>query len=215
MAHYTIAQLTQAAYNAGFRGTSLVTAVAISLAENRQQDSHAVNHNPNGTVDRGAWQINSAHNFAGNPYNLQTNANQAYRVYRSQGFTAWTTYNNGEFRMFQNQALKTAAAGHHFNTGGKPTISNLAGTAGNAALNAFDPLNPIDQALHIPGSNIISDAQAVPKLAAHLLSPSFWRSVGIIAGATLLIIFGFALILESNKTVRSETVKLGETAAMA
>lgn len=59
-------EVAQAAYGAGFRGGALVNAVAVAGAESGFVLG-AVNNNPNGTVDRGLWQINSIHS----EYNAQ------------------------------------------------------------------------------------------------------------------------------------------------
>ena len=56
----TGAQVAQAAFNAGFRSTSLVYAVAIAQAESSFV-LDAVHTNTDGSVDRGLWQINSVH----------------------------------------------------------------------------------------------------------------------------------------------------------
>lgn len=62
----------------------------------------AHNHNSNGTVDRGLWQINSIHQnlipaFANDfrlaCYTPETNCTLALAVFRMQGYHAWSSFN--------------------------------------------------------------------------------------------------------------------------
>ncbi len=66
---------------------------AISFAESRG-DEDAVNHNSNGTVDEGLWQINSIHGFS-NLRDPLANAQAMKSIVASQGLGAWVTYNEG------------------------------------------------------------------------------------------------------------------------
>jgi Lysozyme like domain len=90
------------AANAGFTGDDLVTAVAIALAESGG-DPQALGDTtitPGGSL--GLWQINLRWHpeFQANPnalYDPQTNANAAYSVFKQQGFSAWSTFNGGQY----------------------------------------------------------------------------------------------------------------------
>lgn len=84
-------QVAAYAYQAGFRGQNLVTAVAIAAAESTL--------NPNANNHAGAlglWQIESLHVPAGkNPdilFNPLTNAQYAYKLSGGSNFSAWQTY---------------------------------------------------------------------------------------------------------------------------
>ena len=97
-------QIAQYAYNAGFRGKALDTAVAIAIAESAGRVDA---YNPElgagtkkGSGSRGLWQIyGAAHPWANNSvvFDPQANANAAYRVFVEAGnrFTPWSTYNKG------------------------------------------------------------------------------------------------------------------------
>ena len=101
----------QAGYAAGWR-SSLVTAVAVALAES-DCTATAV-HNvppdancPNGSVDRGAWQINNCYwpNVSDScAYELYCNALAAKNIFICCGWTMWTTYNNGAYRSYLAEA---------------------------------------------------------------------------------------------------------------
>lgn len=112
-------QLAQAAYNAGFRGSALVTAVAVGLAESRG-NVNALNNKREFSV--GVWQIN-LEGYLGKRlkrfkldswtdlFNLQNNANAAYNV-SGQGrhFGAWSVYKHGSYLKYMDRANAAAHA---------------------------------------------------------------------------------------------------------
>lgn len=67
---------------------------------------NATGYNTNGTIDRGLMQVNSIHAdlVAGNLAALYTpavNIKIAYSLSKGgTNWTAWSTYNNGEYRKF-------------------------------------------------------------------------------------------------------------------
>lgn len=108
------ARCADAGRAAGWRGDRLVLAVAISLAESGCTPG-ATGYNgptsgcPNGSADRGAWQINDCYHAEVSDacaYDLQCNADEAYRI--SDGgadFTPWTTYNTGAYAGYWAEAV--------------------------------------------------------------------------------------------------------------
>lgn len=125
MADYTLAQLATAAKNAGFSGTGLVTAIAVSLAEDGSMSLTAENHNTNGSTDRGPWQINNfAHPNVSDScaFNLDCAAQAAYSI--SSGgtnWTPWTTFTGGAYKQYLGTAQ--SAAGSSSATGSSTTAS--------------------------------------------------------------------------------------------
>ena len=92
---------------AGFSGDRLVTAVAVGMGESScRPDAQNANGPtkgcPNGSVDRGLWQINSCWHPSVSKscaYDAQCNADAAYRI--SSGganFRPWVAYTNGSYR---------------------------------------------------------------------------------------------------------------------
>lgn len=73
----------------GDRAADAIT--LIHTCENSTFNPRAINHNRNGTVDRGVFQINSIHGGE-DMFDWKTNVDMAYTIYRSRGnkFTAWT-----------------------------------------------------------------------------------------------------------------------------
>lgn len=95
MAKVSGPDVAKAAHAAGFPDGELVTAVAIAWAES-SLDADATHRNGDGSVDYGLWQINSVHQFpefaSGAWRDPKTNAQMAYRVWKSQGWNAWSTH---------------------------------------------------------------------------------------------------------------------------
>ena len=113
------AQIAQYAYQAGFRGESLNTAVAIALAESHGDTGiHGDVNLQTGTwgPSVGLWQIrslNPGHGTAAEQAlrNAQanadpaTNARHAYTIsHRGSNFQPWSTFTNGAYRGYLNQA---------------------------------------------------------------------------------------------------------------
>ncbi|MFV2110531.1 transglycosylase SLT domain-containing protein [Micromonospora sp. LOL_015] len=96
----------QVGYAAGFRGSPLVTAVAVAMAESSCNPS-AVGSNgptagcPYGSLDRGLWQINNCYHPTVTDacaYDAQCNANAAYNISSGgSNWQPWSTYNSGVY----------------------------------------------------------------------------------------------------------------------
>lgn len=104
------AQIYPYAANAGFTGADLVTAIAIALAES-SGNTHAVG---DGGTSFGLWQIHTtAHpQFSKTGlFDPQYNANAAYAIYSAcNGFTAWTTFNCGQYQNYMGCANAATCA---------------------------------------------------------------------------------------------------------
>lgn len=105
-------QIAGAAIAGGFSGGDVATAVAIVFAES-SGDPNATNHNTNGTVDHGLWQINDVNSGAlalGNWQDPVTNAKMAVMIKKEQGWRAWSTYNSGAYLKYMPQGTAGALA---------------------------------------------------------------------------------------------------------
>lgn len=103
MARLTNPQLQQLWINNGGNPTKAPMAAAISQAESGG-DTTATNHNTNGTIDRGAWQINSVHG-ALSTYDENANAKAAISISgNGTNWGPWTTFTTGAFKQFLSGA---------------------------------------------------------------------------------------------------------------
>lgn len=151
MANLSDQQLAQYAYNAGFRGASLNTAVAVALAESHGDPSQVGDVGlQTGTwgPSVGLWQIrslNPGHGTAAEQAernqtaNLDpaTNAANAYQI-SNQGtnFNPWSTYTSGAYHQFLNRASTAAnqvTSGTGAATGTGATNGSGAATGSGAA----------------------------------------------------------------------------------
>lgn len=101
MAHvqYTHTELEIAWVNAGGPRASADLAAAVAQAESGGWED-AENHNTDGSIDRGPWQINSVHG-ALSVFPLNANARSAVIVSgHGANWHPWVTYNNGAYRKF-------------------------------------------------------------------------------------------------------------------
>ena len=114
-------QIARYAYEAGFRGDKLTTAVAIALAESGG-DVRAHNTDPPDN-SYGLWQINMygdlgpdrrrQHDLDANRdlFNPATNAEVAHEIYEQRGsFQDWSVFKYGQYRKFLDEARKAARA---------------------------------------------------------------------------------------------------------
>ncbi|MGH7240410.1 MAG: transglycosylase SLT domain-containing protein [Candidatus Saccharimonadales bacterium] len=103
--HTNAETIADAAYKAGFRGHDLITAVAVALAES---GGNRVAISP--TQDYGLWQINKpahANLFHGDAWrHVNSNADMAHKVFKSSGWTAWSTFKSGKYKQYMGQANK-------------------------------------------------------------------------------------------------------------
>ena len=92
--YLTGSQVAQAAFDAGFRSSSLVYAVAIADAESSFQ-LDAIDNDTNGTTDYGLWQINSSHGYNSSELlsSADYNAGAAYSISSSgTNWDPWVTF---------------------------------------------------------------------------------------------------------------------------
>ena len=101
------------ASRAGFTGERLVTAVAVGMGESScrpdaQNSNGPTKGCPNGSVDRGLWQINSCWHPSVSKscaYDAQCNANAAYRISaKGTTFKPWVAYTNGSYAKYLDEA---------------------------------------------------------------------------------------------------------------
>lgn len=69
-------------------------AFKVLSCENKALNPKATNHNRNGSIDRGIFQINSVHDNGKakgkDMFNFEDNIDVAYKIYEEQGWSPWT-----------------------------------------------------------------------------------------------------------------------------
>lgn len=193
LTHYGAADLAALMYQHCWKThQENITAIAIALAESGG-DIHSENHNTNGTVDKGLWQVNSVHGFPGDLFDPKYNLLAACSVYKSQGFNAWSTYKNGAYRQFIPEAEKGLGEFHR-QTGGKvgPHGELLGGQEGAESL--LEPFGgkhsegAAEGAVKAAGT-ALSWTTDLAKVLGFLTHSSSWLRIGkVVIGSALLII---------------------------
>lgn len=180
---YTFAQLEALWIQAGGDRASAPIMAAIALAESSGNPA-AVNHNNDGSTDRGLWQINSVHGSL-STFDPMANAKAAVKIKSTQGLSAWVTYTSGAYRKF----LGSAAPDNNLPSGSTSTATpaDLPGDLGSAI-----------------GQGLGSAFQA---LFQPLISTMIWGGE-ILLGMGLMI--GGIVIFALNTEPGRETVSAGK-----
>ncbi len=92
-------EIAEWCYDAGWQDAEvLLVATCVCLAESQGYD-HALNVNPDGSRDRGIWQLNSIHQAITDEiaYDPEAATGVAFKLYvaRSSSFGDWAAYNSG------------------------------------------------------------------------------------------------------------------------
>ena len=98
------AQVKSILMKAGFSGNSLNIGMAVSRAESGWNAGRVGGPNSNGSKDYGLFQFN---HDGGPPTwdwgDAQTNAQKAFKLENSSGWTRWSSYNNGAYKKYLKQ----------------------------------------------------------------------------------------------------------------
>lgn len=176
---YTAGQLEQLWIQNGGNPSAAPVAAAVALAESSGNPA-ATNHNTNGSIDRGLWQINSVHGTQSTT-DVVGNVKAAIAISNNgANWAPWRTYVSGAYKQFLGSVpnLNTLAA-PGVDLSGVPGVgaaSAISGVAGVAGINLPNPLTPI---------------QAVANFLATLTNPATWWR--ILEGVLGLVLAYFAL----------------------
>jgi peptidoglycan hydrolase-like protein with peptidoglycan-binding domain len=97
----SIADVAQLARDAGIPRDQLVTCVAIAMAESGLRPWAYNDRNPNGTVDRGLWQVNQVNDDSDELFSAEINAAWMARLSgRGRSWRAWFTFTSGAHLAF-------------------------------------------------------------------------------------------------------------------
>lgn len=138
---YSDDELAWIALNGGWKGEDAAMAVAIMKAESGGNPG-ASNHNTNGTMDKGLWQINDVHNSklpGEDRYDPAVSTRLARMIYEESGnnFSAWSTVSyNSAYAQHMDAARAAVARGGTAPPGAKGGNSGGAGAAAKKANDA-------------------------------------------------------------------------------
>lgn len=144
MTTLTAAQVAALVKQEGFPQPDWVTMVAIARAESGFNVGAVGGPNSNGTYDYGLFQINSVHGYDRGKLTSDAayNTHAAHDIYSSQGLRAWSTYNNGAYKQFVNEARQGVAQAANVNgTGAVPTAGSSGGANSQPAI-TYGPPGP-------------------------------------------------------------------------
>ena len=212
-------QIAQYAYNAGFRNTALITAVAIALAESGGNSDiynpETAAGTPLNNGSRGLWQIyGNAHPQYNNNslYDPQTNANAAYAVANNGvNFSPWTTWGNGSgpYSQYIQQARDAIAS-----TSGTVT-TNLLGASNSDPCAALinNPALYLECQIQQKIKGPIDTLSAVSSLASWTTDPI--RIIKIATGVGLLFVALLLLLQPEATKATQEAIKAAPLVATA
>lgn len=203
MALLTDSQIAKVAATAGFTSGSLITAVAICLAESGgNTDAKGYNRDARGniiSIDRGLWQINNVYHPEVSDtcaYNDTCNAQAAYTISsKGTNFNPWTTYTAGTYRQFITRAT---VASNSLSTPGQgvipppsgapapttppaPPPGNVGGTATAAPL-VYNPVTLSD----FTNANLVQEGTGDNNAAYKII-------------LALLVMFGFIYVISKTR----------------
>lgn len=191
----------------------LVTMVAISMRESHW-DADAVNHNTNGTVDHGLWQINRP-TLTPSLFDPTANAKAAGALYASRGLEPWTfgtTHGPSTWRAYLPQARQAVSL-----AGDTPPdiVGAVAGVDWSKALHGVGS--------DLPGITSTLDALkaiagAVVLAVQFLTSPATWLRLGEGIAGAILVLVALYFIFTSTRTgqqVASDAKSAATVAAVA
>lgn len=222
---FNYAQLEGIWIQAGGSPGAAPIAAAIAIAESGGNTT-ATNHDSNGSVDRGLWQINSVHG-AQSTYDVMGNARAAVAISNNgTNWAPWTTYTSGAYRQYVQANV--------------PPDMNVPINGTNAAANAvltasypggsLDPLNYVDPYGIGPDAagffgkifNLPSDAAgaidrhiatALQGMILSILNPLINMVAGIagITAGAVMVLFGIFMMVKNTETGQA----VGRTAGTA
>lgn len=204
MAILTDDQIAQVAVNNGFPTTdsnNFAVCIAIAKAESSGR-TDAVNHNTDGSTDKGLWQINSVHDdMMSGQDRFDPNVNARLMMLISNNgsnWQPWSTYTNGAYQNFIPEAL-SAIGGKQYKPDPNHTLGGASGS-GNTETVGTDTANPV---------------QGIENFFKILSSPDTWIRFAQVWGGAILIGLGILIYFREPITNAVEKgAKVAEVAAI-
>lgn len=204
---------------AGFKGDSLVTAIAVAIEESGgNPDAVNINKDKYRSRDRGLWQINDHWHpevtdaVAFDPTQA---AAAAYAISRQgTNWTAWSAVKSGAYLMYVPRAKKSVAK--LVDTGSLPP-------SGPGTYDDGSPLpdqapgykNPdlVEPDVPTIGSGLLSWADGLSKVLAWLTDAANWQRIGLVAAGVVCLVLGVIITKEDDlKSAAGAAAKLAVVA---
>ncbi len=170
-------------------------AAAISVAENRTGDARAENHNEDGSIDRGLWQINSIHGIQ-STFDPLANAEAAVNISNNgRNWSPWTTYKNKEYLKY----LKGSPGG----------VKNTTKTEQCVEIAGQEICGPLGQGLakgHEAVTGAVSWTKDLGKVLSFLGSGAGWTRVLKVAGGGIIIIIALSELAKAGSGSSSPNI---------
>lgn len=181
MTFYTMEEVAQVAVNNGFPSTdqnNLITCVSICWGESGG-NSEAVNHNGDGTTDKGFWQINSVHDGklpGQDRFDPNVNAKLMLDISANgANWSPWVAYTSGAYQKHIPGATQAIA--------GKTFVPGVA--VKGSGTGSVSPAGLTDW--------LLPDTSGIEKFFEGLLDTNTWIRLGqILLGSALL---GIAIVV--------------------
>lgn len=115
-------EIATLARDAGFTGANIDVAVAVALAESGGNPYAHNGDSSTGDDSYGLWQINmigsmgpdrrKRFNLSSNAdlYDPETNARVAHSLWKSNGWSPWTTYTSGKYKKYMTNSVISASS---------------------------------------------------------------------------------------------------------
>ncbi len=170
-------------------GRPRLYAMVVTLAENGSGDPRAINHNRDGSLDRGLWQINSRYHHEvmdSCAFSPACSTEAASRIsLRGANWSQWSTWNH-----------------YHGLTGFPQTIRERAARAltENEVKLGPGPFDPGSIAKDVGGAALgiikapLTATQQIAKLIVLLMSAKLWIRIGMVLGGAVLLVLALKLL---------------------
>lgn len=214
MATLTIPQIAQLALNAGVQqGQQLYICTSIAMAESSGR-TDAVNHNADGTIDVGVWQINDVHKllWAGRQDDRTDpiqNAKYMFSISGGVSWGPWSTFKDGSYQNHM-QAVMSALQNANLSRGAPVNVPNTLGGGYGAAPRTTQVLNLDD----VPGLGQAKQAyDVIDKFFKFVTSPDGWLRITKVGIGIVLVLLGGALMMKTE--LRTVAIQGAKAAVMA
>ncbi len=202
MAGFNKELLEQIWISAGGKKSAAPMAAAIALAESGGS-VRSENHNTNGSIDRGLWQINSIHGSQ-STFDVAGNAKAAVAISKNgTDWTPWATYNEGKYKQF-------LGGGSGDKLGIVKLGESLAGGAVKEFNNVKNAVTAIPKGIDAVGKGIESIASVINFIG----SPGGTaRILKVVGGGVLILIAGNELVKVGGESTAAGPFKRAATTA--